>query len=240
MNHYSRHVASDAFIQEPLEASLDGELTLHTISPTAIFLPAPGQTAPSLSRLFGRILYGRSFGPMTELMAEAVEHAVSGTSKNRNIMITKAMRHVRFALRHAVLARAALLTLLMFCTLVATVVLAHETRNTESIYQNYLANPNTARAPQQSWGYTPVLYDLPEDVKSGLIALDRFVESGFRTLGLGQSKSASSSVQSLKLGAAIMSLFGLIPLVQFGLGQAGKARSRSNKAVRALATARSA
>jgi hypothetical protein len=149
------------------------------------------------------------------------------------------MRHARFALRHAVLARSALLMLFVFCTLVATVVLAHETRNTESIYQEYLANPKTARAPQQSWGYTPVLYDLPDDVKSSLIAFDHFVESGFRTLGLGRNKSASSSVQSLKLGTAIMSIFGLIPLVQFGLGQAGKARSRSNKAIQALATARS-
>jgi hypothetical protein len=240
MNDYRRHLASDAFMQNPLEASLDGELVLHVVSPTAILTPAPGEAGRFLSHLIGWILYGRSFKPMAELMTEAVGHAVAGGSKNRNIMIVKAMRHARFALRHAVLARSALLMLMVFCTLVATVVLAHETRNTESIYQNYLANPNTARAPQQSWGYTPVLYDLPENVKSSLIAFDRFVESGFRTLGLGRNKSASSSVQSLKLSAAIMSLFGLIPLVQFGLGQAGKARSRSHKAVQALASARSA
>jgi len=225
---------------ERLEASLDGELALHVINATAVLAPARGAAGRFLSPLIGRTLYGRSFRPMTELMAEAVEHAVVGGPRNRNIMIVKAMRHARFALRHAVLARAALMALLLFCTLVATVVLAHETRNTESIYQNYLANPNSARAPQHSWGYTPVLYDLPEDVKSSLIAFDRFVESRFTALGLVQSKSASSSVQSLKLSAAIMSLFGLIPLVQFGLGQAGKARSRGNKAVHALVSARSA
>ena len=186
-------------------------------------------------RWYGRMLFGRSYPQMTGLIAYARERQGASGSRDTDIMMAKVVRHARFALRHAALARVSLLAIMLSAVLVASVVLAHETRNTVSIYENHLANPTVARAPQQSWGYTPVLYDLPEGVKSNLVALDRYVDGRFKALGLGQSKSGSRSVHSLKLGAAIMSLFALMPLVRFGLGQAGKARLRRTKAVRAMA-----
>ena len=53
-------------------------------------------------------------------------------------------------------------------------------------------------------------------------------------IGMDQNRRVSSGVQSRKLSAAIMSLFGLIPLIQFGLGQSGKARALREKAFEAI------
>jgi len=233
MTDYRNNLVSEVFIGETIRPGPDGELVLGPRDVASISVP--GGESHERSRWYGRILFGPSYQQMTDLIAGAGERRAVSGSRRADALMTKAVRHARLALRHAALARAAILTTILFCMLVAVVVLAHETRNTVSIYESYLGNPGIARAPQQSWGYTPVLHDLPEGVKANLIALDRFVEARFKTLGLGQSKSGSSSVHSLKLGAAIMSLFGLIPVVQFGLGQAGKARLRRTKAVRAMA-----
>ena len=235
MTEYCRNLASDAFVAESLEPGLDGELALRPSAATSI--PAPGHELPGAGRWYGRILCGRSHRQMTELMAEAGERLAASGSGQQAAMMVKTLRHARFALRHAALARASILAIISFFVLVVSVVLAHETRNTVSIYENYLANPTTARAPQQSWGYTPILYDLPDAVKSNLIVFDRFIESRVKALGLGRSKSGSSSIHSLKLGAAIMSLIALIPMAQFGLGQSAKARVRREKALATAATA---
>lgn len=220
MTDYCRNLASEAFVGEPLEPSLDGEIALRPLGATSG--PVAGLDTPGRGRWYGRILCGRCYRRMTDLIAEATEQMAACGSKRQRSMMMKSVRHARSGLRHAALARASVLTIILFLVLVASVILAHETRNTVSIYENHLANPGIARAPHQSWGYTPVLYDLPEGLKSNLIALDRSVEGLFSALRLGQSKSGSRSVHSLKLSAAIMSL------------QAGKARLRRIKAVRAM------
>ena len=122
--------------------------------------------------------------------------------------------------------------------LVAVTLLAHETHNTERIYQKYLANPTVARAPQRAWGYTPLLSDLPYNLKTRLVAFDRSFEYRLRAFGVGRSKSGSSSVGSIKIGSTILSLFGLIPLVQFGLGQHVESQRRREKAIRITAMSR--
>lgn len=214
----------------------DGELALGPVGPTSVRSQDHGTLVAG--GWYGRVLFGRSHPQMMGLIADAREQEEASGSRQTGIMMTKVARHARIALRHAALARLSMFTIILYAVLVASMVLAHETRNTVSIYENYLANPTVARAPQQSWGYTPVLYELPEGVKSNLVALDRFVETRFKALGLGQSKSGSSSIHSQKLSAAIMSLFGLIPVVQFGLGQTRKAESRRIKAIRAMACGR--
>ena len=234
MADYSRKFVSEGLLLRSIDASVDGELALSGDSLCDIQSHAPKSMGRGLVGWYGRILYGRSFTPLTDLMTEAMERCSAGIGMDRHARLALATRQARAALRHAALARASLVTIVGFCLFVATVVLAHETRNTQSVYQNYLANPTVARAPEQSWGYTPLLYDLPEGLKSNLIAFDRSIESAFVAFGMGQSKSGSSSVQSRKLSAAIMSLFGLIPLVQFGLGQSGKARALRDKAFAAV------
>ena len=235
MTEYSRKFVSETLLLRPVDASVDGELALRADSLHEIRVSSRKTMGCGLIGWYGRILYGRSFAPLTDLMADAKARCSFEIETDRGARLAEATHQARASLRHAALARASLITVIGFCLFVATVVLAHETRNTQSVYQDYLANPTVARAPEQSWGYTPLLYDLPEGLKSNLIAFDRTIESAFVAFGMGQSKSGSSSVQSRKLSAAIMSLFGLIPLVQFGLGQSGKARTFREKAFEAIA-----
>lgn len=119
----------------------------------------------------------------------------------------------------------ALATTFGFVVFVAAAVLAHETHNTHRIFQRYVDNPTLSRAPEQSWGYTPVLSDLPESLTDFLITFDREVESVVARLGVGRSQSASRSIQSTKLGAILVSLFCLMPLVQWSLRQFDLARA---------------
>jgi len=191
----------------------------------------------SVTLLFGHIAYGRAFRPLIEVIAASAHFGPAPDSKHSN-MTSRAARHARIALRHAALARTTLLTVVVWCTLVAVTLLAHETHNTERIYQKYLANPTVARAPQRAWGYTPLLSDLPYNLKTRLVAFDRSFEYRLRAFGVGRSKSGSSSVGSIKIGSTILSLFGLIPLVQFGLGQHVESQRRREKAIRITAMSR--
>ena len=220
-----------------ITASVDAELALTQAKESA--------TTPASSRytmlegiilLFGHIVYGRAFRPMIEVILKAAHCCPVSHSKTSG-MVSKAERHARIALRHAALARTILFAVIVWCMLVAVTLLAHETHNTERIYQDFLADPTVARAPQQAWGYTPVLSRLPDGLKARLIAFDRSLEYRFQAIGASRSRSGSSSVSSIKVGSTIMSLFGLIPLVQFGLGQYGKSQTRRKKAVRLLAAA---
>ncbi len=218
-------------------ASVDAELALIRVEESATSTASSRYTVLEGSiLLLGHIVYGRAFRPMIEVILKAARFCPVPNSKCASMM-SKAARHARIALRHAALARTILLAVIVWCMLVAVTLLAHETHNTERIHQHFLANPTVARAPQQAWGYTPVLSRLPYGLKARLIAFDRSLEYRFQTIGVSRSKSGSSSVSSIKVGLTIMSLFGLIPLVQFGLGQYVKSQARRKKAVRLLAAA---
>ena len=221
-------------VQRP---SIDAELTLIRIEESATGAGSYRSMMPGgVTRLLGHIVYGRAFRPMTEVIAEAGHFCQISNSRYSGIM-SKAARHALTALRHAALARTTLLAVVIWCVLVAVTLLAHETHNTERIHQHFLANPTVARAPRKAWGYTPVLSGLPHALKARLIAFDQSLEYRLHAFGVGRSKSGSSSVSSIKIGSTIMSLFGLIPLVQFGLGQHVKSRSRREKVVRIRAAA---
>ena len=222
-------------VQRPIT---DAELTLNRAEESATGTASYDSMVPEgITLLLCNIVYGRASRPMTEVIVEAA-HFCRVPNSSFSSMMSKAARHARIALRHAALARATLLAVVVWCMLVAVTLLAHETHNTERTYQHFIANPTVARAPRQAWGYTPVLSGLPHNLKARLIAFDRSLEYRLQAFGVGRSKSGSSSVSSIKIGSTIMSLFGLIPLVQFGLGQHVKSRSRREKVVRIRAAAR--
>ena len=172
MNDHGQDLVSESRVGDTIRPGPDGELAVGSLGSTSIRLQ--GHETLVAGGWYGRMLFGRSHLQMTGLIADAREQQEASGSRQTNIMMTKVVRHARIALRHAALARVSMLTIMLYAVLVASMVLAHETRNTVSIYENYLSNPTVARAPQQSWGYTPVLYELPEGVKSNLVALDRF------------------------------------------------------------------
>ena len=141
MNDHCRNLAPEVFAGEAPEPAPDGELALH--SPGAVSIPARDDKAAGEGRWYGRILCGRSYCQMADLMAEAGNRLAAPGSRRQSRMMVKAMRHARLALWHAALARASLLMTILFIMFVATAVVAHETRNTVSVYENHLANPST-------------------------------------------------------------------------------------------------
>lgn len=179
---------------------------------------------------YGRFLYGRHHASLTDVIALAKEACGRESVADQPARFVAVIAHARCALKHLVLARLTVATILGFVVFVAVAVLAHETHNTHRIFQRYVDNPTVARAPEQSWGYTPVVSDLPEPLTDFLITFDREVESVIARLGVGRSKSASRSIQSMKLGAILLSLFCLMPLVQWAMRQFDLARASREQA----------
>lgn len=225
---------SKAFSNQAFGVNVDDEWVFVADPKSENGVPSRKLAFSRLSDFFGRLLYGHHHASLRHLIATANEQCAAGkTADQRARVAAVVVVHARRALRHTVFARLALVTIFSFFAFVVTVVLAHETHNTYRISQRHIENPTLARSPEQSWGYTPVLNDLPGPLKSSLITFDQQVESTLLRLGAGRSASASRSIQSAKLGAILISLFCLVPLAQWGMTQFDLAQASRGRALKA-------
>lgn len=231
-----QHLLKD-FVDQTRDANADDELVCSGGFSREICVSSRESDIRRSFDWYGRFLYGRHYASVTDVIAMATEACGREGLADQSARFVAVIAHARCALRHMALARLAVATILGFVVFVAAAVLAHETHNTHRIFQRYIDNPTVSRAPEQSWGYTPVLSGLPKPLADGLIAFDREVESVIARLGVGRNKSASRSIQSMKLGAILLSLFCLMPLIQWAQRQFDLARASREQAFEAAGIA---